>query len=237
MQVLAAADGSGFVFFGVIILIAGVAIVWAIIQGSHAKKNLTELAGRLQIYPNPDLRIPTIERSSTKSTFNLNLGGPASELGIMGKVRDRTLRISRYTTGSGKSQVTWAELAVSTHDNGFTFSLRRENIGWKLVELLGFHEVTLGDEAFDKRWRINASDAATLQALLLPELREKINASAAQFGAFTLENDWIRYREQGVFSNDKLVARFEGMVGLMCDLAEAIEVATGNYRQFSPNSP
>jgi hypothetical protein len=238
MSLLAAsAPLFGYLFFALVVGIICVGIVTASRQNSRARKNLTELASRLGIPVNPDLRIPKLERTCNNRVFGLGLGGPATELGIQGTVRGRTVRFSRFITGAGKSQQVWAELAVSARANGFTFTLRSENIAWKVIERLGFHEVKVGDAAFDERWRIKASDAATLQALLLPELREKISAAARRSGDFHLDHDWVRYREQGSFSNDQLVARLEGMVAMMCDLAEAIEVATEKYSPLSPGGP
>ena len=239
---------SNFPIFGLFWVIFGgmfcLSIVSGIVGGGRAKKNLTALAERLGFTVTPNFRIPALERSArthSSSTITITLGAKteflSQEFGIQGTVRGRGVRFSKYTTGSGKSSISWVELAVAAKANGFIFSLQPENFVWKIFEFFGQHEIKIGDEEFDKRWRINANDAPTLQMLLLPELRAKIEQTSARFGEFYLDHDWIRYREQGTFSDAKRVARLEGMVGLMCDLAQAIEVAAENYRPLSPGGP
>jgi len=210
-----------------VIAVPAIFIIWW--QNAKAKKNLTDLAQRLGFPVTPKVRIPSLSRSLKKQVFNRGLGSPSIELGIQGTIRGHNVRFSRFTTGSGKTQITWAELAVSVHAHAFAFSLRREFLLGKLGGLFGFTDVKIGDEVFDQRWRIKTTHAATLQALLLPELRAKISNAAASSGDFYLENDWIRYREKGSFTNPKVVARLESMVELMCDLAEAIDVAAEKY--------
>jgi len=236
MFIIAASDGEDAWVGWLVVAVIAVPVIFIIWwQNAKVKKNLTDLAQRLGFPVTPKMRLPSLSRSIKKAAFGLNLGD-STELGIQGALHGHQVRFSRFTTGSGKTKIVWAELAVSAHARAFAFSLRREYLGWKLVSLFGFTDVKIGDEVFDQRWRIKTTNAATLQALLLPELRAKISNAAASSGDFYLENDWIRYREKGSFSNDKVVARLEGMVPMMCDLAEAIDVAAEKYSPPPLNS-
>lgn len=123
------------------------------------------------------------------------------------------------------------------HANSFTFSLTPETIFTKIGELLGNQEIKIGDAEFDQQWRIQANDVATLHTLLTPKLRENIDQPSAKIGNFILENDWIRHREWGDFFNAARVARLESMIGLMCDLADAIEVAAKKCTPLPPVPP
>jgi hypothetical protein len=222
-----------------LLIIVGVTVpvLWVCsAQITRAKRNMTALADRLGFEVTPNLFIPLIPRSCNKYNNNLSSNEPM-DTGIEGSVNGRSVRFVKYVTGSGKYGQLWSEIAVSVRADSFAFTLRPDNVAWKLVESLGHHEIKVGDKEFDRRWRINSNQPETLKAVLLPELRHQIDQSAARQGEFMLEYGYVRYRELGDFDNPKRVARYESMIGLMCDLAEAIEVAAENYRPLSPNSP
>jgi len=223
--------GTLFVFFAApifaLIFVLNSRQIW------QAKKNLTALAGRLGFALMPEAQLSLIQRT-WRRIFSLSTN--QSMMGIYGQVHARSVRIFSYTVstvGPRRYDVKWTEMAVSTSAASFSFSLRPKNIVWKLLGQLSNQEIKLNDEEFDRHWRVNSNQPETLKVVLLPELRSQINQYAARLGEFSLESDAIRYRVQGDFNNAALVARYEGMIGLLCDLAEAAEVAAKNYRPES----
>jgi hypothetical protein len=52
--------------------------------------------------------------------------------------------------------------------------LRREGFAAKVAKLLGAQDISLGDEAFDRRFVIKASDPALAHALLTPAVRAEL---------------------------------------------------------------
>jgi hypothetical protein len=239
MSVISASSSSpNWVVIGVAAVFIGTIAVVRWLQNSRAQKNLASLANRLGFTITGNGYIPFIQRycNSQSLTAVLNLGDPPDELGIQGQIRGRSVRFSEFVTGSGRIKLNWAELAVATHANQFTFSLRQRDASWGLMALRDDGEVKIGDDDFDRRWRFNSNDGTTLRTLMTPELRGKIDQFGNQIGAFFLENDWICYRESGDFSNSERVGRYEKMVGLMGDLAEAIEVAAEKFTLPPPST-
>jgi hypothetical protein len=205
------------IFFGGFILLTAIPTFFI---SRNGKKTLQAVADRLGFTIAPKFQVSSTNRSGG-SIFGF--GGSRGERGIEGTVRGRAVQISEFLVDEGKHEQTYLELVVAANANHFKFALHRRGLIRKLGGFLGVHETTIGDEEFDRRWRITASDMTTLQSVLSPELRTKIDQSANNFSEFNLYNDWIRYREQATISNSGPLRRMEGMVELMCDLAEAIE--------------
>ena len=66
-----------------------------------------------------------------------------------------------------------------------------------------------------------------MRSALLPELRENISRLSGRgltSANFKNELYTVQYSEQGSFSSAKLCARFEEIAGLVCDLADVVEV-------------
>jgi hypothetical protein len=230
MSILAAGNQPGpyrffGIFFGGFILVTGVV---SLIIRRGGKKNLMAVAERLGFTVTPKFQISSANRSLSPV---FSLGVPRAERGIEGTVRGRAVRISEFVADSGEHEQTWLELAVDARANGFTFSLHWKGITRKLVERFGAPEITTGEEEFDRRWRIHASDVETLRTAIPPGLRVKIDRSSDKFGEFCLDNDWMRYRERATIFNAGPVKRMEGMVDWMCDLAESIEAVTKKNKE------
>ena len=61
----------------------------------------------------------------------------------------------------------------------------------------------------------------------MPELREKImrlSGGSMASGYYKCEGFTVQYAEQSSFSSGKLCARFEVLAGLVCDLADVVEI-------------
>jgi hypothetical protein len=123
-------------------------------------------------------------------------------------------------------------MAVAVRVSQFSFSIYRHNLTGNAVkfgyaELPAGRRFEFGDEEFDRRLCIVTNDCDKMKALLIPELRKEISESPDYIGEFCLEFGWLRYREWanwGIFANAKRVARYEGMLARMCNLADAVEV-------------
>jgi hypothetical protein len=118
-------------------------------------------------------------------------------------------------------------MAVSARADDFYFSLcclRRIHISNKLPDVTEQSEIKIGNDEFDRRWRIMTNRTTTLQAMLTPEFCAKIDEIAAQAsGSFYFDNNWFRLVELGDFTSNKRTERYEAMIDFMCDVAESIE--------------
>ena len=219
----------------IVLVLAG--FIFVSDQAKYRKRNLGALAERLHFTVSPNLWIPGIKRSFKTKYFGGVVDNPTAELGIAGAVHGRPIRFSSFEIGGGKTTQIFAEIAVAAQVNKFTFSCHHSSYFGNLLESSSDARFKINDEEFDRSWRLTTNSPTTLKALLIPELRKAIAESSAFQGEFYLEFDWLRYRELGDFSDAELVARYESMIGLMCDLAVASEVVAEKYSPPSPNSP
>ncbi|MFT3869016.1 MAG: hypothetical protein QM715_11210 [Nibricoccus sp.] len=148
---------------------------------------------------------------------------------LVGELRGKQAEVFSYTTGAGKSRRTWAAMAVTVgKTGGLTFSLERR------VAFLDFfarafrrNEVKTGDEIFDRQWLLKTNRPELMQAILLPELRQKLTSflgSGATSPSFKLETYRVQYSEQGSFSSDKVCQRIATGADILCELADIVEV-------------
>jgi len=191
---------------GVLLAFAGVAIY----QAKQAGKNFVAMADKL------GLTLETTGRFFKKHR-------------LTGQLRGKPVEVFSYTTGAGKSRRTWAAMAVAVgKTGGLTFSLERK------VAFIDFFarlfrkiDVKTGDEVFDQQWLLKTNQPELMRAILLPELRQKLMRYAGDgisSPGFKLETYRVQYSEQGSFSTMKVCRRIEECTGLLCDLADAVEV-------------
>jgi hypothetical protein len=148
---------------------------------------------------------------------------------LIGELRGKPAEIFSYTTGSGKSQQRWVAISVGVKTSGgLTFSLKRRMTLFEFVaRLFRKNETGTGNAAFDKKWVLITNQPQFMQTALLPEMREKImrlSGGALASGRYTLVLQKVQYAEQGSFSSAKFCARFEEIAGLVCDLADVVEI-------------
>ena len=141
----------------------------------------------------------------------------------------KTAEFFSYTTGAGKTQQTWAAVAVGvTASGGLTFSLKRRMSLFECVaRRFRKNAVETGDASFDKAWVLITNRPDFMRAALLPEMREKIlrlSGGGMRSANYKYELYTVQYSEQGSFSSTKLCIRFGEIAGLLCDLADAVEV-------------
>ncbi len=209
-----------------LLIMAFVGIVF--VQKLRTKKNLRALAGRLGFSTTPDVRIPGIKRSCKTRIFDglFNNGDLPNEVGITGQLRGKQVRFSVFTTPKARGNNYWMEMAVAVRANEFTFCIHQNNISANVTESRAGLRIKIGDEELDRRLRILTNDANKMKTLLKPGLRKEIDESLAYIAEFCLEFGWLRYREWGNFityPNAKRIGRYESMLPLMSDLADAIE--------------
>lgn len=200
--------------FVFLIIAAVVGVIWwaVVVGGRRTQANLSAVANRLGL------------QLEIRRWMNLVIGGS-----LHGTVQGRRVRFWSYTTGSGKSQTTWAAVGViPRQDGGLEFKLSRQGLATKVMELFGSKEVTVGDRAFDEAWFVQTNRPDYLAAALVPEIREKLMAAhrAGGGGSFRLDGGGeVVYVEQGSLSSAKVIARLEGVLPVLQDLADVAEVA------------
>ena len=150
---------------------------------------------------------------------------------LIGELRGKATDIFGYTTGSGKNQQSWVAIAVRVKSpTGLTFSLKqRMSLFEFIAKRFRKNTVELGDVAFDEKWVLATNQPDFMQAALLPELRAKIlRLSGGRFasGHYKCEVSTVQYAEQGSFSGEQLCTRLGEISGLVCDLADVVEVFT-----------
>ena len=151
-----------------------------------------------------------------------------------GILRGKPVELFAYTAPVPRGGwLSWAAVSARATDTAkLTFVLNGE--GNYFPQLDRFNRMfcrprlTTGDSLFDAKWVIVSSNSPEFfAAALIPELRAKLMASHAvgARGSFQLENGVVRSAEVGRFSDTKRCARFPALAGIVCDLADIVEVA------------
>lgn len=207
----------GFEGVFVVLVVATIlgSIWWGVVVGGRrTQANLTAVADRLGL------------QVEFRRFMNLVIGGS-----LRGNIAGRRVRMWSYTTGSGKSQTTWAAVGVIPRETGgLEFKFSRQGLATKMMELFGSKEITCGDRTFDDAWFAQTNRPDYLAAALVPEIREKLMAvhRAGGGGTFRLdEGGEVVYVEQGSLANAARVRRLEAVVPVLLDLADVAEVGAG----------
>jgi len=156
------------------------------------------------------------------------LSGLRKPIELVGEYRGKLLKIYHYTVGSGNSSTTYATARIlGFTGNDISFEVRREGFLSKLGKAVGLQDVRVGDEKFDKLFLVKASDTAVIAVTFVPEIRAKFLKVWDELeakGRIQLNGEELRYDEAGTIRNEAARLRFEAVVELLTDLAEAIEV-------------
>jgi hypothetical protein len=149
---------------------------------------------------------------------------------IEGILRSRNTKIYHYTVSHGKSSTTYAAIRVAV-DNpiGITFSFAEEGLLSKIGRSLGIEDVSIGDARFDKEFIVKGKPPEFLRTVLIPEIREKFYEAwdRGARGILKLRGTEISYDEVGSITRDPVRKRFELLAEIACDLADALEVFSG----------
>lgn len=199
-------------FIPAIIFVSVVLVILFVVlrQEKDAKANLTRLGDKL------GLRLDVQGRFFKKYR-------------LVGELRGKTAEFFSYTTGSGKSQQRWVAIAVGVKaTSGLAFSLKRKmSIFEFIARMFRKNSVETGDVVFDKAWALTTNQPDFMRAALLAEMREKIlrlSGGGLSSANYQYNFHTVQYSEQGSFGSAKLCARLEEIAGLVCDLADVVEV-------------
>jgi hypothetical protein len=145
----------------------------------------------------------------------------------------RKLRYWTYTTGSGKSRVTWSAVGVEPRaDGGLEFEITQQHFGSKILEFFGAKEIQVGDPVFDAAWFVRTNQPEFFAAALVPSIREQMMAAPGKTrsGQYKLADGRVRYAEKGSWSQAGVLERLEQQVPLLQALADVAEVAAETSR-------
>lgn len=193
------------IFFAILV----VSVFFTLQKASQAKKNLAQLASELGLAMESEGRYFPKHR-------------------VAGTKNGRRVTFFSYTTGAGKSRQTWIAVSTSVGPvGGLVFTLKRRVPVFEIfVRLFRKNGVSTGDPAFDRDWFMTTNQPDFMTAALLPELRERIlNAGGKRYSTYIkLAFSAIEYGETGSFSDKAACERLAKMIGLLSDLATAVEV-------------
>lgn len=155
------------------------------------------------------------------------VAGFTSVEALEGELNGRLVRFWTYSTGSGKSRVTWVAVGVRPRQNGgLEFELSRQGFGSKIAEWFGSKEVKVGDPQFDAAWFIQTNQPDFFAAALVPDIRAKFvnDPKVGRVGTYQLKEGMVRYVQRGQFGNEKIVRQLEVELPVLQDLADVAEV-------------
>lgn len=101
----------------------------------------------------------------------------------------------------------------------FDFALTHEGLGATIKELLGFHDVEIGDPAFDKSFRVVTKDKEAIVKIITPEVKAALVALSAKTTHFRISGSVVTVTRT-FFANLYSEADVTG------DIAEAVAVAS-----------
>jgi hypothetical protein len=115
--------------------------------------------------------------------FGIGSSRRVSEL-VVGTFAGRHAATFRYeyTTGSGKNRSTVTHHVVALALPAFlpTVELTPDGLGAKLAKAFGGQDIVFESDAFNRAWRVTASDARYAHAVLHPRLMERLLRADAQ---------------------------------------------------------
>ena len=148
--------------------------------------------------------------------------------------------LDTYTVSTGKSNVTFTRIrAPYVNRDGFRFTITRANIFSPIAQKLGFQDVEIGDEQFDKAFVVKTNDEGRVRTFLAdPDLRAKLMQQTkltlsvlddeGWFGAtFPDGVDELNFRTIGVIKDlvrlQQLFELFATTLNRLCHIGSAYE--------------
>ncbi len=115
-------------------------------------------------------------------------------------------------------------IVVDVLHYGKTFTIGSETIYTILSKLWGKNDISLNDPLFDRMFYLTANDAAFLQKVLDPDIRDIMKANMfLQDGKFTLNQAQLRYEEQISVMTVSRRKRIEKIILIMYMMAKKID--------------
>ena len=163
---------------------------------------------------------------------------------VVAQYGDWTVTLDTYTVSTGKTSTTYTRIrAPYVNADGFRFSIYRSGIFSDLGEFLGFQDIKIGSEDFDRDFVIKSSDEDKVRELLAePRIRELIDRQPrfhlevkddeGWFGrSFPEGVDELYFRVAGVIRNvDQLKDLFElfsEVLNRLCTIGSAYQADPG----------
>ena len=118
---------------------------------------------------------------------------------IEGILRGNSVRIDTFTKRSGKHSTTYTRVRVRyPRPLGLGLKVTREGFFSGLGKLLGFQDINVGEDDFDRAAVIKGSDPRRIQAFLTPARRMRIQQLLRNYPEIEINDDEIFLRRQGV---------------------------------------
>ncbi|HRK28826.1 MAG TPA: hypothetical protein PK239_16245 [Chitinophagales bacterium] len=143
---------------------------------------------------------------------------------IKGKYLNRRLMISSKEVMIAGVAYPQTVIVVDVLHYGKTFTIGSETIYTILSKLWGKNDISLNDPLFDRMFYLTANDAAFLQKVLDPDIRDIMKANMfLQDGKFTLNQAQLRYEEQISVMTVSRRKRIEKIILIMYMMAKKID--------------
>lgn len=167
-------------------------------------------------------------------SYELDLNEPAPAMGgfirpepsLYGRIDGREVSVSVPGKGLQNTRQIETVLKLEVKDDEFAAQLTGAGLlgRFRQRDSRGMERWKSGDEAFDAAVDVRTNDAAVLDRLLDPELRESLGAILKKGkGSIYIGGGVIAYAELGLIAGDALRERFEAVLELFLRMADGIE--------------
>lgn len=165
-------------FISIFVIIVSLAIVGAAVRRKNIAAELTQVG--FAVIPKPTSAEKFEAFSEVVTPPHWKVANSGIQWLARGTVNGVPVLVfeHQFSTGAGKSRQThYHTLAAITNMKGLPSLLVRERtLSDKLASLFGKHSIPLGDEVFDKAFRVESADHDAAANFLVPSLREWLMA-------------------------------------------------------------
>lgn len=143
---------------------------------------------------------------------------------VVARYKDWTITLDTFTVSDGKTSTTYTRLrAPYVNADGFRFSIYRSGIFSELGELIGFHDIEIGDNDFDKAFILKSKDEKRVKELLEESKIRELISQQPRFHIEVKDDDgWFGTSfPDGV---DELYFRVPGIIKDVKQLKELFEI-------------
>lgn len=161
---------------------------------------------------------------------------------VIAQYRDWTITLDTYTVSTGKSSTTYTRIrAPYVNADGFRFTIYRNGIFSDLGEFLGFRDIEIGNDDFDREFVIKSECEDKVRGLLAdPKIQElireqprfhlRVKDDEGWFGgAFPEGVDELYFRVPGIIRDmeqlRQLFELFSEILDRLCLIGSAYETA------------
>lgn len=135
----------------------------------------------------------------------------AQGLRIDGSYEGYPLTVETESRGSGKHRYTVTVLRLSVRDVlPPEFSLKREGLGDKVLQFFGKQDEELGDEAFDKHFKLESLSPELEKVLRRSTVQEHLYEMVKHYRDFHIRGGCIQAERSGIPSSVDALEEFTG---------------------------